>query len=542
VSLRRASPAVEAAACAAALAALALLVYGPHIWHGGFYWDDWQLAARVRWPPPGQGVVNPEVLAYRPLLALLLPVPAQVLGLHPWAHITLALVLGLASATALFALARRVGLDRLTAGIAAALMLVFPWADSMNIWPTAGLNWLGVLLFELGALVAIAGLRAPIRARRFTLALASAALYLAAILTYEIAAVAILLAVGLYARTAGWRPALRRWPLDVLVVLGGAGFVRANTARSVQTLGGMWEHAKTIGDQALTLLARALEPWGSPPRGIVLGVAALIVGAGLVAWRRGDAVAGRRLAVVAAGIVAVLAAYATLVPADAHYEPLGPGIENRTNLLAAPAYALLVAGTLALAAHLAAGAARRPRAAPAVLALLAVVAGAGYAVKTRGDANDWDRASSEQHRVLDAVKAAVPDPPPRAVIYTAGAPVVIAPGVPVFAVSWDLKGAVRLLYDRFEVRGYPIRAGVHFECAADQLTLSRHGLADPGRSSYGLAILVDVPTATATRIDSRAACRRADARLDALAAQARSATAAARRPMPAAMAGGARPA
>jgi hypothetical protein len=515
--IRRSSAAREAAGCAVVLALLALVVYGPHIRHGGFYWDDWQLVARVRWPPPGEGLVNPQVLAFRPGLALLLPVPQLLLGLHPWLHITLALTLGLLSATALWALARRGGLDRVTSGTAAALMLLFPWADSMNLWATAGLNWLGVLLFELGVLVALSGLAAASRRRRGALAGLSALLYLAALLTYEIAAVAILLAVGLYAREAGWRRALGRWLLDVAVVAGGAGWVGAHTARSVQSVSGMADHARTIADQAVTLTARALEPWGSPPRGVVLAVPALVAVAGAVAWRRGDAAAGRGLAVLGAGVVAVAAAYATLVPADAHYEPLGPGIENRTNLLAAPAYALLVAGALGLGAHLGARAARRPERAGAGLALLAVAVGTGYAVHTRRDADDWDRANAEQQRVLAALRHAVPDPAPDAVLYTAGAPVGTAPGVPVFAVSWDLKGAVRILYDRVTVRGYPVRAGVRFVCGADELVLSRHGIGDPGRSPYADAILVDVPARRAFPVRSRAACRAANRRLATLA-------------------------
>jgi len=58
------------------------------------------------------------------------------------------------------------------------------------------------------------------------------------VLTYEVAAAAILLMVLLYAREVGWRAALRRWPADIVAVVGALLVVALNTPRSKEPLGG----------------------------------------------------------------------------------------------------------------------------------------------------------------------------------------------------------------------------------------------------------------------------------------------------------------
>src|SRR4051794_20623524 len=230
---RRAPPGVgatrgELAACAVALLALAGAVFGSHIVDGGFYWDDWQLAARARFPPLSSpdyhGVLDLTLLGYRPVLALLLPAVHAVLGFHMWLHLALALLLAVATALCFHTLLREVGLPPLHAAAIAALSMVFPWSDSMRLWSTAAVNTVGVCLYLLGTVAALRGLRARGR-RAAVLGATGAVLYALSILTYEVAAATALLSILLYARVVPWWRAWRRWAVDVVAVGTSLAFV-----------------------------------------------------------------------------------------------------------------------------------------------------------------------------------------------------------------------------------------------------------------------------------------------------------------------------
>src|SRR3954462_4278933 len=93
------------------LALLAGLVYGDHVVHGGFMWDDWENAAttRYRYEPGFLGPFDLRQAAYRPVLALLIPLPHLIFGAHPALHLALALGCAVAAATAFHALLRALG-------------------------------------------------------------------------------------------------------------------------------------------------------------------------------------------------------------------------------------------------------------------------------------------------------------------------------------------------------------------------------------------------------------------------------------------------
>jgi len=177
----------------------------------------------------------------------------------------------------------------------------------------------------------------------------------------------------------------------------------------------MIDHAGTIAEQALTLLARALVPFGAPPRGLVLGAAALVVLAALIVRARlpHDHAARRPLTLwlwtVLGGLVGVAASYALIVPADDHYLPLAPGVVNRINLLAAAPYGLLAVAFAMLIATLALAAwPSALRSAPIVGAALSLVIAGGYLNRTIEDRHKWDDAARLQERVLSAIQASLP--------------------------------------------------------------------------------------------------------------------------------------
>jgi len=137
-----------------------------------------------------------------------------------------------------------------------------------------------------------------------------------------------------------------------------------------------------------------------------------------------------------------------------------------------------------------------------------VALGIGYVREIDHDKVAWDLASRWQNRVLRVLREHVQRPPSRATVYTFGYPAYTAPGVPTFASSWDLNGAVKLLYHRLRISGYPAIAGVTMTCTANGMYPSGAGYTVRYGASYGLAYLVDVGTGRVAVPGTSAECRR----------------------------------
>jgi hypothetical protein len=420
-----------------------------------------------------------------------------------------------------YLLLRTLGLERRHAGPIAALSLLFPWADSTRLWATASINNVAVILYLLGVVTALRGLDHS--GRRSVLMHAGAvALYVLSVLTYELAAVAALASVFLYRYRSSWRRALTRWAADVLAIGAALAYTAATTVKHVAPLDDQVFNAAKMARGAASLLAAAFVPVGDPPR-LVVGLALLMLAAtaALVVWH-GDgedpAVAELRrwLVLAAAAVGGTAAAYAMLVPA-ASFTPLLPGLENRINLLAAPAIVTLVYALVMIAALLAFRRVRPWRrwslyAATAATVLLAV----GYAVKLADDEDAWERAAKDQQRALVTMREAVPSPPVGGTIYTFGQPGEAAPRVPVFYATWDLTSAARLRWRDFALEAYPAFKGARFACLRHRVLPRRlptpYGDLDPRDNSadrtvpYGKALFMDVRTRSHEVIDDRSEC------------------------------------
>ena len=493
---------LESILAALGLAALGAAVFGSQVAHGGFYWDDWQNAADVHFAGGfldafSQSAQRP-VFGYRPVLTELLVLKHSLLDPSKPAEIAAAVGFGVLTAWALYALMRSLRAPRLESAAAAALLLVFPWADSTRIWPTASMDNLAAALFLLGALAAVAGLRR----RSWWLAGVSALLYLAAIWTYEVAAAPILASVLLNLAVAPRRAALRRFALDVAVVAVGLAVNLSGTTRRPRPLGDSLDHAWRMTGQLVTLLGRALIPVGSMP-GWVGAAVLLLAGAAVLAARVRLPELRRPLALVGLGAAGVAAGYVLYAPAESYYLPLGPGTLTRMNSFGAVGFAALVMGLVSLLARLLG---RAPRTQAAVVAAICAAIGAGYVVKVAHDERDWQRAAAEQGRVLAAIRHAAPRPPHGLRIYTFGAPSFAAPGVPVFSLPFDLRSAAELEYDDRTLAAFPIRGRDVIECDAGALhpvggTYGRfHG------APYGRALFVDVRSGRGIAIRSRGQC------------------------------------
>jgi hypothetical protein len=358
--------------------------------------------------------------------------------------------------------------------VIAVLFMLFPPSDSTRLWGTSAHATLAVVLFLLGLVVALRGLRHS----GFRAALQHAgavALYLLAISCHELVAPGVLSAFLLYRLKAGsWRPALVRWVPDVLALYLMIHFVTTSGTNPVQpqTPLGMVIHAIQIAIQAFSVLSEALIPVGSPQPYIavaaVLGVAAAAL---LVRWvLPAEDPARERLMrwilIGAAGVLAVGVAYLIFVPAPSYgaYEPLAVGVGKRVNVLAGAGFAIVAYAFVQLLATLSFRTLATSRLVSRAAALGAAILIAAYAYGGWQDAAEWDRAADIQAHVLATTRALIPDPPTGAKIFTADHPAYSAPGVPAAAFYYDLNGAVKHLYRDGTISAFPIVVDTRIKC------------------------------------------------------------------------------
>jgi len=516
------------------LAVLGAAAYGSHVADGGFYSDDWANADLYRAFGHDYGdtaAASRFILGSKPLLGYLLPIPHAIFGTDPEGHLALAVVLGVLTAGCAYAALRVLGLDRLASGSIAGLTLLFPWSDSLRLWPTASLNSVAICLYLLGLILALKGLERPGRAG-IAMHIAGVCLYVASILTYEVTWAVALASVCLYAWRSSWRTALRRWPLDILGVGAAVAYSASNTIRPISPLHDQIAAIPEMARGAATLLANALVPLGTSHA--FVGVAILaIVGASAWYLRRGrptpaiQAEIRTWLSITAGAALLVAAAYLVFLPSQG-WDPLGGGLTNRINALAAIPMCALVYAIVSLLSTLVVS---QTRGGIGLIRALSVGAAAliaiGYLVKLDADKGAWARATVEQERVLAALEA-LPELPPAATVYAGGFPGQTAQAVPVFSDPWSLNSAARIRRSSRTLRAYPVYPGATFQCTRDGVEPTSlpspggplNALDVPGPlryppfysgpdrgTEYGKAVMLFVPTRTRIRISSNAECR-----------------------------------
>jgi hypothetical protein len=522
----------ELIGCFALLTVLAAVVFGSHVVHGGFLMDDWSNAAKSRYlasccglGETGQGIgwsaqyrnmLSDGPAGYHLGLPVVVPVAYFLFGIHMSLHLALAVMLGVAMSAAAYALLRGFGLRPLHAGVIAALVLLYPFSDSTRLWAMAGYNQILVLLWVAGLAVALRGLRE--RGRRAAAFHAGAlALYLAAILMYELAAGLVSISVVFYLFRGTWRQALVRWGPDLAVAAGGLLYVKAQALpRVVVPFDAGVDHAGRIADQAVTLLATSALPYGTPSRIVLVGLMAAAFVAGAVALRGlapGDELRTelrRWLAVAAGGVAVVIGGYATIVPAN-YGAPLDAGIENRVNMISAFGYVAIAYAAAVIGGRLLARGLGRPRLELALPLGLAALIAIGYVVHLDRDKRYYDSAFQQGQVVIDSIRRAMPSgkPPRESMTYVFGTETFVAPGVPVFAWIWDMPGALKVSFQDSSIAGYAMLPGTTFACDDDLMfPQSGYGLGKSQGAEYGQGWFVDVAAGTAERIDTEAECQR----------------------------------
>ena len=343
------------AGCFCAIAGLAAVTYWPRIAYPALYRDDWQFAYSRVAHPHGYLLfgIHEAVIHNRPIYLLINHVLTWGLGTNATALLLIGLVIDVLVCTAAFVLLSVLGMGRWTAGVLAALLIVYPLADSTRLmWSIAPTN-LGAGFYLVGATLAILSLTNRSRGAR-RLHAAAIACYLLSLLTYESAAALIVFSCLVYRLVVPWRAALRQWRTDIAVlgVLFGAFLIINrlfgehvnNPVSPAHLIGRIGVFAyQSVGAVALTVF-----PAGPAlVTGLVVGERAvalaglLVVVVGACTWLRRGGIRTRSLSIarwgwtIAAATVALVLAYLPYVIAAGAYHPLARGEGNRTNQLAA---------------------------------------------------------------------------------------------------------------------------------------------------------------------------------------------------------------
>lgn len=501
----------ETLICLGLLTLISAAVFGPHVFRGGFYSDDWANAATYAFSPEPRLTHAIETiqdpLGARPLLAVALAIPQAVLGDHPSRHIALALVLGVLACACFYALLRELGVESVHAGVIVILALLFPWADSTKLWPTAGINEVAVILFLCGLLVALRALQR--RGRRAAWMHAAAlVLYVASVFTYEIAGAAILLAGALYLTRAPRALALRLWALDATVTVAALAASLALTigVRPVGSIPGRIRDTAVFARDLAAIFTSSVLP--GVPRPVGAGLLAVFA-AFVLSRLRAVPPASRASALrwlIRAGVALAGVGAAAVMIAGSGLFPGSEGGANRGNILIALPFAAML-WSLAMAAAQVLFAGSRARVRPAVLTAVLAVIVTGYVARAYDDQQDWQRAHDIASRSLAAVKSHVPRPAPHTTLYMFGVPSRVAEHIPVFEANWDLNGAVKLMWDDGTLHGYPVFDGVEVVCAPRAVYPSKADeFGTSEASSYGRALFVDGRTGRWRPVADRADC------------------------------------
>jgi hypothetical protein len=505
---RRERSLTELGVCVITLVGLGVAVFGSHVVHGGFYYDDWSNASGYHFD--GFAWVLDKwhgIIPGRPILALLLALPHALFGVRSEFHLFLAIALGVLASTSFFAFLRTLGIEVGHALAIAALALVFPWSDSTRLWATASINNVALIAYFVGTVAVLHGLRTSGRGALLLHAVGSV-LFVVSVLTYEVAAAAIALGGILYRGRAPAHRVARRWLADValVVVLLIASLVLTAGVRPVGSLSQRASDIPRFTREGTSMLASAYLPRSFDSSGaklLVLGLLAGILACALLRVRRSSAYAIRRW-LARAGVAAVGVAAAYVMFLGSGLQPDYSGVDNRANTFAGFAFVTLVYSLTAAATLLVAG--RSGRIATLILTLAFVVVSTGFIVRVRGDIHHFDEATVLQGDALARLRRALPAPEPGTTILTFGYPSQTAPGVPIFWAFWDLSGAVRLAWNDPSLVAIPQTAHERVvTCNHDSISTAEF----PMKVPYGRIVFIDLASGSTKHVDSRRDCLRA---------------------------------
>lgn len=129
-----------------------------------------------------------------------------------------------------------------------------------------------------------------------------------------------------------------------------------------------------------------------------------------------------------------------------------------------------------------------------------------------GHASDDEAAHPIRRDTGDRVgrhRTTTPRPPADILILAFDYPVTTGPNIPSFALSNDLRGAVRITYDRADIDAMPVRPDIPLTCGPQGVQVGDSGHPEFVTSgAYGATRFVDVGRRRAALVRSNAQCER----------------------------------
>lgn len=515
--------------------AVTLVVTWRQLTQGGLFLDDWWLAAEARYGGGSErqsyfGLFDGiwAITGYRPASVPFFAVLVEVAELNPhiWAAVPVLLtaILGLVA----YGTLRAARAEWLVAVGVAVVVVVLPFSAVTKYWACGSQLTLSMILVLAGLWVSGRSLRGA--GGRVGMVV-SALLLAAGALTYEVVVGLIPLGLLYYASaTQGrWRRSAVRMVADCVIVTVALVIGRLGARTDAQPVDVWDDHARTFVREAWWLGSGGIVPDGA------WGIAfQLVVAAGVVwllvriALDRQEVLAAARTAVrgplasyavlMVAGVVAVLAGYALLVPADAWYHPTQPGQGGRVNTVASLGYALGYTGfLLAVATILCLGLGKRLAWMRGVLAAVLFLLLAGsFAGQSRVQEDRYVAGWKLAKSLTDNLKATFPQGPPAdTTILTFGEPGYVVQNIPTLGETWDLNGAVRLIFADGSLHGFPILEGQAVDCRADGVVLPLNASRPPlygenYKAPYtGSVAFADPAKRRAVFVTSQRSCRKA---------------------------------
>ena len=508
----------ELAPAILALGVFAVLAFGPHIRHGGFYMDDWSNAAASLQPPgsPDFGSALEtyvDATIYRPVLVVYVPFTYLVFGMHMHYHLAWAVALSVLAVALFYGVLRTLGVPWIHALLIGALALVFPWSDSTRLWVTADQITLSITFAAAGILVALVGLNRG----SWRWHACAVVLYVLSILSYEVTLPLIACVGVLYCFRAGWRAARMRWLADLVAAVAAGIWVGAHTTRTASGLEGNFEHLKQIVEGGETLLGRSGLPLGAPHTTLVLLATVAILGAGVIAYRwfpdrfaEGRKWGLREWLFLAFGGLAIAAlGWVIFIPADPYYTPTIYGETNRVNGLAAFGIVPFYYGTFGVLGTLIAQVRVEVRwIAASVTVLLGIALLMSYTHVLRRHIEIWDVAYTAERVAISQLQKQIPRLPHGTTVFGSSYPANQAPGVPILATTWDFDGMVKMEYNDSTLSAYPILPGRRVGCRDAGVTLEKEEGDVEVTVPYGSIRLLNLRSGRHSAPRSQRECRR----------------------------------
>ena len=448
---RTASDHAPDVAAAIAFLLLALAIYGRYATKGGWYYDDWRFYAQMRDAHGGffaeLHTCARSIAGGRTLACIYHAGEYRLFGAHRTGYQFASIAFLAFDATLFYAIVRQARLARPWAFLAGAALVLFPASDSARLWDVASLGQYVMALVLAAILVALSALRRRGPAA-IVLHLLSAALAVLAMATYEIALPLAALGGAAYYFCYRDRRALRRWSLDIGLVL--LFLIYRVAVAPVSSASGFLVHrnASQTVNRVKTLLGGAWSTWRSvyvPGHlGTIALVALAIVAAVLFRFSTGEFPTSARRCLIQAAIGVALSAAGALVYLTANdlYVPEVYSTFNRLNVPGSFGYVAVAVAVLGLTYEVL-RAVRLPRPAAACVVLLMVAASAVHQLGISSEhIRSWETSWDDQRQALAGYRVALRGAPRTAEIIGFDTPIWELGFVPVFASGWDLRGAI----------------------------------------------------------------------------------------------------